>query len=52
MHLTLLALCKLIKVRKWSSVKNQHSTNAFVEDMYDRLKEMMDEYDFIVFLWP
>ncbi|XP_059436516.1 uncharacterized protein LOC132169504 [Corylus avellana] len=51
-RLTLLALCKLIKVKKWSGVRNQHSTNAFIEDMYDRLKEMMDEYDFIVFRWP
>jgi hypothetical protein len=36
----------------WSGIRNQHSTNAFVEDMYDRLKEMMDEYEVIIFRWP
>jgi hypothetical protein len=49
---TLLGLCKSHKVRKWSGVKNQHSTNAFVEYMYDRLKGMMDEYEVIIFHWP
>ncbi|XP_059456561.1 uncharacterized protein LOC132186599 [Corylus avellana] len=51
MRLTLLGLCKLDKAN-WSGVRNQHSTNAFVEDMYDRLKEMMDEYEVIIFRWP
>jgi hypothetical protein len=49
---TLLGLCKSHKVRKWSGVKNQHSTNAFVEYMYDRLNGMMDEYEVTIFHWP
>ncbi len=37
---------------KWSGVRTQHSTTPFVEDMYDRLKETLDEYEVIIRRWP
>ncbi|GMY11430.1 hypothetical protein FCV25MIE_06669 [Fagus crenata] len=50
-RLALLELCKLDKV-KWSGVRTQHSTTPFVEEMYDRLKETLDEYEVIICRWP
>ncbi|KAF8377347.1 hypothetical protein HHK36_030724 [Tetracentron sinense] len=50
-RLSLLESCKLDKV-KWSGVKTQHSTTPFVDDMYDRLKETLNEYEIIIFRWP
>ncbi|KAK9166916.1 hypothetical protein Scep_002107 [Stephania cephalantha] len=49
-RLALLESCKLDRV-KWS-INTQHSTTPFVEDMYDRLKETLNEYDIIVSRWP
>ncbi|XP_057495298.1 LOW QUALITY PROTEIN: uncharacterized protein LOC130780349 [Actinidia eriantha] len=50
-RLALLESCKLDKV-KWSSVRSQHSTTPFVDDMYDRLKETLNEYEVITRRWP
>ncbi|KAA8528345.1 hypothetical protein F0562_035700 [Nyssa sinensis] len=50
-RLSLLESCKLDKV-KWSGVRTQHSTTPFVDDMYDRLKETLNDYEVIIFRWP
>ncbi|RZC45585.1 hypothetical protein C5167_038542 [Papaver somniferum] len=50
-RLSLLESCKLDKV-KWSGVRTQHSTTPFVDDMYDRLKETLNEYEIILCRWP
>ncbi|KAK6940229.1 hypothetical protein RJ641_029760, partial [Dillenia turbinata] len=50
-RLSLLESCKLDKV-KWSGVKTQHSTTPFVDDMYDRLRETMADYEIIICRWP
>ncbi|XP_031492844.1 uncharacterized protein LOC116259261 [Nymphaea colorata] len=47
----LLETCKLDKV-KWSGVKTQHLTTPFVDEMYDRLKETLNEYEIIICRWP
>lgn len=48
---SLLESCKLDKV-KWSGVKTQHSTTPFVDEMYDRLKETLSDYEIIICRWP
>ncbi|XP_042449618.1 uncharacterized protein LOC122034435 [Zingiber officinale] len=50
-RLALLESCKLDKV-KWSGVRTQHMTTPFVDDMYDRLKDTLIEYDVIICRWP
>ncbi|XP_015874207.3 uncharacterized protein LOC107411178 [Ziziphus jujuba] len=50
-RLSLLESCKLDKV-KWSGVRTQHSTTPFVDDMYDRLKETLSNYEVIICRWP
>ncbi|KAJ1383908.1 hypothetical protein SESBI_42978, partial [Sesbania bispinosa] len=45
-RLSLLETCKLDKV-KWSGVRTQHSTTPFVDDMYERLKETLTDYEAI-----
>ncbi|KAF9620736.1 hypothetical protein IFM89_014257 [Coptis chinensis] len=50
-RLSLLESCKLDKV-KWSGVRTQHSTTPFVDDMYDRLNETLNEYEVIICRWP
>lgn len=47
----LLESCKLDKV-KWSGVRTQHCTTPFVDDMYDRLRETLNEYEVIICRWP
>ena len=37
---------------RWSGVRSQNCTNPFVDDMYDRLKETLVEYEVIVHRWP
>ena len=37
---------------KWSGVRTQHSTTPFVDEMYDRLKESLNEYEVIICRWP
>ncbi|CAO2834467.1 unnamed protein product, partial [Amaranthus hypochondriacus] len=50
-RLALLETCKLDKV-KWSGVRTQHSTTPFVDEMYDRLKETLNDYEVIISRWP
>ncbi|KAK9270559.1 hypothetical protein L1049_026140 [Liquidambar formosana] len=50
-RLSLLESCKLDKV-KWSGVRTQHSTTPFVDDMYERLKETLNDYEIIICRWP
>uniref|UniRef100_A0A7N0UPJ1 Pesticidal crystal cry8Ba protein n=1 Tax=Kalanchoe fedtschenkoi TaxID=63787 RepID=A0A7N0UPJ1_KALFE len=50
-RLSLLEMCKLDKI-KWAGVRTKHSTTPFVDEMYDRLKETLNEYDIIICRWP
>nr|GLL48126.1 uncharacterized protein LOC109170389 [Ipomoea trifida] len=50
-RLALLESCKLDKV-KWSGVRTQHSTTPFIDEMYDRLKETLNDYEVIISRWP
>lgn len=50
-RLSLLESCKLDKV-KWSGVRTQHSTTPFVDEMYTRLNETIQEYQVIISRWP
>ncbi|KAI4307474.1 hypothetical protein L6164_030656 [Bauhinia variegata] len=50
-RISLLESCKLDKV-KWSGVRTQHSTTPFVDDMYERLKETLTDYEVIICRWP
>ena len=37
---------------KCSSVRTQQSTCPFVDEMYDQLIEMLNEYEIIIVRWP
>lgn len=50
-RLALLDFCKLDKVKS-SSFPTQHATTSFIDDIYDRLKETLSEYDVIIGRWP
>ncbi|KAJ0098152.1 hypothetical protein Patl1_28296 [Pistacia atlantica] len=50
-HHALLDSCKLDKV-KWSGVRMRNSTTPFIDDMYNQLKEMLNEYEIIIYRWP
>ncbi|KAI3718029.1 hypothetical protein L1987_70015 [Smallanthus sonchifolius] len=50
-RLSLLETCKLDKV-KWSGVRTQHTTTPFVDEMYDRFKETLNDYEVIICRWP
>ncbi|KAG0501977.1 hypothetical protein HPP92_002049 [Vanilla planifolia] len=50
-RLELLESCKLDKV-KWSGVRTRHLTTPFIEEVYDRLKETLNEYEVIMCRWP
>ncbi|KAL1201250.1 hypothetical protein V5N11_031031 [Cardamine amara subsp. amara] len=50
-RLSLLESCKLDKV-KWSGVRTQHSTTPFVDEMYTRLNETIQDYQVIISRWP
>ncbi|XP_039058576.1 uncharacterized protein LOC120202173 [Hibiscus syriacus] len=49
-HHSLLDSCKLDKV--CSDIKTQQSTTPFVDGMYDRLTEALNEYEIIISHWP
>ncbi|CAL5406118.1 unnamed protein product [Camellia sinensis] len=51
MQLTLLELCKAEKV-PWSGVLTNHSTSPFAEEMYEKIKEMLIEYEVVMNRWP
>ncbi|XP_022863818.1 uncharacterized protein LOC111383866 [Olea europaea var. sylvestris] len=50
-RLSMLESCKLDKA-KWSSFHTPHSTTPFIDDIYDRLKQTLKEYDVIISRWP
>ncbi|KAH7293968.1 hypothetical protein KP509_28G050300 [Ceratopteris richardii] len=50
-RLGLLEFCKLDKVR-WTGTTTQHGTSPFVEEMYDRIRETLIEYDVLLNRWP
>eukprot|EP01018_Ginkgo_biloba_P025795 Gb_04081 [translate_table: standard] len=50
-RLHLLDFCKLDKVR-WTGATTQHSTSPFVEEMYERIKDTLNEYEVIINRWP
>ncbi|KAG8373426.1 hypothetical protein BUALT_Bualt11G0023000 [Buddleja alternifolia] len=50
-RLGLLEVCKFDKVKP-SSFPTQLSTTSFIDDIYDRLKETLVEYDVIISRWP
>jgi hypothetical protein len=50
-RLSLLETCRLDKV-KWSGVRKQHSTTPFIDEMYELLKETLNDYEVIICRWP
>lgn len=50
-RLALLEACKLDKV-KWSGVRTRHNTTPFVDEMFDRINETLNEYEVIICRWP
>ncbi|KFK34615.1 hypothetical protein AALP_AA5G168700 [Arabis alpina] len=50
-RLSLLESCKLDKV-KWAGVRTQHSTTPFLDEMYTRLTETIQDYQVIISRWP
>ncbi|XP_076931452.1 uncharacterized protein LOC143596601 [Bidens hawaiensis] len=48
---SLLETCNSDKVKR-SGVRTQHSTTPFLDEMYDRLKETLNDYDVIICRWP
>ncbi|KAI3852139.1 hypothetical protein MKW92_040856 [Papaver armeniacum] len=51
-QLYLLDLCKMEKVVPWSGVTTNHSTSPFAEDMYEKIKDALNEYEVVVNRWP
>ncbi|KAG5545886.1 hypothetical protein RHGRI_018143 [Rhododendron griersonianum] len=51
MQLNLFELCKVEKV-PWSGVLTNHSTSPFAEEMYEKIKEMLIEYEVVMNRWP
>ncbi|MCO5591361.1 hypothetical protein L7F22_045343 [Adiantum nelumboides] len=50
-RLNLLDFCKLDKVR-WTGTTTQHGTSPFVEEMYERIRDTLNEYDVLLNRWP
>lgn len=51
--LFVMGLLKVTQLQvKWSGVRTQHSTTPFVDEMYDRLKETLSDYEIIICRWP
>ncbi|WJZ99793.1 hypothetical protein VitviT2T_018209 [Vitis vinifera] len=51
MQLNLLELCKAEKV-PWSGVTTNHSTSPFAEEMYEKIKDTLVEYEVVINRWP
>ncbi|XAR56351.1 hypothetical protein NMG60_11036803 [Bertholletia excelsa] len=51
MQLNLLELCKAEKV-PWSGVLTNHSISPFAEEMYEKIKEVLVEYEVVMNRWP
>ncbi|XXG63082.1 hypothetical protein AAC387_Pa05g1348 [Persea americana] len=44
-------LCKAEKA-PWSATTTHHSTSPFVEDMYDKIRDTLNEFEVIINRWP
>ncbi|CAN8265714.1 unnamed protein product [Cochlearia groenlandica] len=51
MELRLLDRCSAEKV-SWSGLTTNHSTSPFAEDMYERIKDSLIEYEVVISRWP
>ncbi|KAJ4730295.1 Pesticidal crystal cry8Ba protein [Melia azedarach] len=51
MQLKLLDLCKMEKV-PWAGVATNHSTSPFAEEMYEKIKNSLIEYEVVINRWP
>ncbi|KAK3010058.1 hypothetical protein RJ639_012648 [Escallonia herrerae] len=51
MQLNLLDICKAEKV-PWSGVVTNYSASPFAEEMYEKIKEMLTEYEVVISRWP
>ncbi|XP_070037538.1 uncharacterized protein [Nicotiana tomentosiformis] len=51
MQLHLLELCKAEKVL-WSGVITNYSTSPFAEEMFEKTKQMLTEYEVVINRWP
>ncbi|KAM7492448.1 hypothetical protein LguiA_035369 [Lonicera macranthoides] len=51
MQFKLLEFCKAEKV-PWSGVITNYSTSPFAEEMYEKIKEMLAEYEVVINRWP
>ncbi|KAJ0052673.1 hypothetical protein Pint_01782 [Pistacia integerrima] len=51
MQLKLLDLCKMEKV-PWSGVTTNQSTSPFAEEMYEKIKNSLIEYEVVINHWP
>ncbi|XP_024361658.1 uncharacterized protein [Physcomitrium patens] len=50
-RLQLLEFCKFDKER-CTLITTQHNTSSFVEEVYERIKETLNEYEVILHRWP
>ncbi|KAK7386073.1 hypothetical protein VNO78_32151 [Psophocarpus tetragonolobus] len=51
MQLSLLDLCKAEKV-PWAGVTTNHSTSPFAEEMYEKIKDHLTQYEVVINRWP
>ncbi|KAM7262428.1 hypothetical protein ACFE04_000111 [Oxalis oulophora] len=51
LQLKFLDLCKAEKV-PWSGVTTSHSTSPFAEEMYEKIKDSLTEYEVVINRWP
>ncbi|KAG2390645.1 hypothetical protein LR48_Vigan07g007500 [Vigna angularis] len=51
MQLSLLDLCKAEKV-PWAGVTTNHSTSPFAEEMYEKIKDNLTQYEVVINRWP
>ncbi|KAK1416633.1 hypothetical protein QVD17_25748 [Tagetes erecta] len=51
MQLCLLELCKAEKI-PWGGVITNYSTSPFAEEVYDKVKEKLSEYEVVINRWP
>ncbi|KAK7299810.1 hypothetical protein RJT34_10638 [Clitoria ternatea] len=51
MQLGLLDLCKAEKM-PWAGVTTNHSTSPFAEEMYEKIKDNLIQYEVVISRWP
>ncbi|XP_024928474.2 uncharacterized protein LOC107416811 [Ziziphus jujuba] len=51
MELNLLELCKAEKV-PWTGVSTNHSTSPFAEEMYEKMRDILIQYEVVINRWP